>query len=306
MTLSVTDPHFGQQPMSALLPALRRALEERDEVGFSVPDPDLGLGLYAGETGPAGRHRPWAVWTDLADLLDAHLLIGRREAGKVRLTLRPRAGRLDTARDYSAGSEFARIDKLEDPVLLFTLVEALRRAAPPEGGRVLALGVGSGRELDALTLAFPGRRLEVLGLDLDTSALAAAQVRHPGFTFQQRDIGALPAELGRFDLVLALSVLQSRDVSLDGVLRTLHRSHLNPSGGLVLGFPNARYSGGEVSYGARLRNFARPDLSLLFADVAQARRYLHKHGFKVFVTGKHEVLVTAIPAGATTPAGLDL
>lgn len=295
--------------MSAVLPALRRALAEQPEVRFGVPDPDLGLGRYAGEPGPtgAGPHRPWAVWTDLADLLDAHLLIGERcPGGLVQLTLRRRSHRLDTARNYSASSEFARIDKLEDPVFLFTLVEALRRVQPPESGRVLALGVGSGRELDALALAFPGRQLEVLGLDQDASALAAAQARHPAFGFRQQDIGALPPELGHFDLVLALSVLQSRSVPLDSVLRTLHRSHLTPGGGLVLGFPNARYSGGELSYGARLRNFARPDLSLLFADVAQARRYLNKHGYKVFVTGKYEVLVTAIPAGATTPIGLEL
>lgn len=293
--------------MSALLPALRRALAAESEVSFSVPDPDLGIGQYAGEPGPAGPHRPWAVWTDLADLLDAHLMVGERQpGGQVQLTLRRRTYRLDPDRDYSAGSEFARVDKLEDPTFLFTLVEALRRVSPPDGGRVLALGVSTGRELDALALAFPERQLDVLGLDLDISALAAAQARHPAFNFRQQDIGALPQDLGRFDLVLALSVLQSRGVPLDSVLRTLHRSHLTPSGGLVLGFPNARYSGGELSYGARLRNFARPDLSLLFADVAQVRRYLNKHGYKVFVTGKYEVLVTAIPAGAITPTGLEL
>jgi hypothetical protein len=55
-----------------------------------------------------------------------------------------------------------------------------------------------------------------------------------------------------------------------------------------------------------VRNFARPDASLLMADVTDARRGLHKAGFKVFVTGQHEVLVTAIPAGVTTPRNLDL
>ncbi len=293
--------------MKLLLPALRRALLADGEVTCQVPDPDLGVGLYAGESGPVGRHRPWGVWTDLADVLDAHLLIGERQPGGQRhLTFRRRAGRLETAQDYGAESEFARVDKLEDPVFLLTLVEALRRVGPPEAGRVLALGTGSGRELDALALAFPGRRLDVLGLDLDASALAAAQARHPDFAFLQQDIGALPPELGRFDLVLALSVLQSPRVGLDAVLRSLHRSHLTSGGGLVLGFPNARYSGGELSYGARLRNFERPDLSLLMADVAQARRYLNKHGYKVFVTGKYEVLVTALPAAARTPTGLEL
>lgn len=296
--------------MTEFLPLLRRTLAEHGAVTLGVPDPALGVGLYAGEVRVNAEdefpHRPWTVWTDLADLLDAHLLVEEVRGGEARLTFRRRSGRLDTAQDYGADSEFARVNKLEDPVFLFTLVEALRRVSPPAGGRVVALGVGSGRELDALALAFPDTNFEVVGLDLDASALAVAQARHSGYTFRQQDINALPSDLGRFDLVLALSVLQSPGVSLDGVLRTIHREHLQAGGGLVLGFPNARYSGGELSYGARLRNFARPDLSLLFADVAQTRRYLQKHGYKVFVTGKYEVLVTAIPAAKHTPQGLEL
>ncbi|RTR25724.1 class I SAM-dependent methyltransferase [Deinococcus radiophilus] len=308
--LDLSHPDFGGQPLALLLPALRAALRAADEVSFIVPNPDLGLGLYAGESGPVGLHRSWAVWTDVADLLDAHLLTPRLLSGgtQVRLTLRRRSGALDTAQGYGPDSEFARADKLEDPAFLLSLVEALRRVAPPPGGRVLALGVNAGRELDALALAFPERAssLEVVGVDLDASALALAQRRQRAATFLTADVNALPAGLGRFDLVLALSVLQSPGVDLDRVLRSLHREHLTPGGGLVLGFPNARYRGGELSYGARLRNFARPDLSLLFADVAQSRRYLHKHGFKVFVTGKYEVLVTAIPAAARTPGDLEL
>jgi hypothetical protein len=40
--------------------------------------------------------------------------------------------------------------------------------------------------------------------------------------------------------------------------------------------------------------------------VTDARRGLQKGGFKVFVTGKYELLLTAIPAGLRTPGGLDL
>lgn len=211
------------------------------------------------------------------------------------------------ARGYGTGGDWARVDKLEDPVFLFTLVEALRRVNPPPGGRVLAVGVNAGQELGALELAFPDRTLGVLGVDLDDSALALGRARHPGATFRVLDVNTLPnPSLGRFDLVLALSVLQSPGVRQEDVLRALRREHLTPTGGLILGFPNARYQDGFLSHGARTRNFARPDLSLLLADVAAARRGLQKHGFKVFVTGKYEVLVTAIPAGVPTPRGLEL
>ncbi|SEI99956.1 Methyltransferase domain-containing protein [Deinococcus reticulitermitis] len=300
--------HFRDEPLSVILPALRRALAKRGEATFSVPDPDLGFGLYAGEGGGGGRHRSWQTWTDLADLLGAHLLTPERlTGGRVLVRLRRRRETPDPDAGGYGSDEWARVDKLEDPVFLFTLVEALRRVAPPPGGRVLSLGVGGGRELDALALAFPDRPFELMGLDLEGAALERARRRFPQGVFLEFDVGRLPhPELGRFDLVLALSLLQSPGVRQDALLAALYRQHLTPSGGLVLGYPNARYRDGALSYGARVRNFARPDLSLLCQDVTDARRRLHKQGYKVFVTGKYEVLVTAIPGGGTTPGNLEL
>ncbi|WP_371809989.1 class I SAM-dependent methyltransferase [Deinococcus sp. JMULE3] len=198
------------------------------------------------------------------------------------------------------------MNKLEDPIFLATFVEALRRVNPPPGGRVLALGVNAGHELDALPLAFPDRTFEVVGVDLDPAAAQAARERWPRATIFAADVNALPPDLGRFDLILALSLLQSPGVRQDVLLATLRRQHLTPGGGLILGYPNARYRDGTLSYGARMRNYARPDLSLLAADVTNARRGLQKHGFKVFVTGKYEVLLTAIPAHGATPTDLEL
>ncbi|MVN85948.1 methyltransferase domain-containing protein [Deinococcus sp. HMF7620] len=294
--------------MSVILPAVRGALRLQGEVAFTVPDPDLGLGLYAGEPTPAGCHRSWATWTDLADLLGAHLLTPE-SAGEGRVTVRLRAwGAVPDpdAAGYSPAGGWGRVNKLEDPVFLATFIEALRRVNPPPSGQVLALGVNAGHELDALALAFPGQALQVTGVDLDTEALRAAQAKFPAATFLQQDVNVLPPDLGRFDLVLALSLLQSPGVTQDVLLSALRRHHLSPSGGLILGYPNARYRDGALSYGARLRNFARPDLSLLAADVTNARRGLQKHGFKVFVTGKYEVLLTAIPAQSRTPLNLEL
>lgn len=294
--------------MSVVLPAVRRMLDEVGEAVLEVSDPDLGLGLYAGEMGRAGRHRPWQTWADLAEVLGAHLLTPERAGeGRVRVRLRRQARTPDPDAQGYGGPEWARVDKLEDPVFLFTLVEALRRVSPPAGGRVLSLGVSGGRELDALALAFSDREFELVGLDMEAAALERAKERHPAGQFRVLDVNTLPAaDLGHFDLVLCLSLLQSPGVQTDRVLAALYRHHLTPGGGLVLGFPNARYRDGALSYGARLRNFARPDLSLLCADVTDARRRLQKYGFKVFVTGKYEVLVTAIPAGARTPEGLAL
>lgn len=298
---------FTTEPMPVILPRLLEALERHGSVVFLVPNPDVGIGKFAGEVTPAGMHRPLAAWADLADLLGAHLHTPQIVSGtRVRLQL-SRFARTPAPDEHGYGPEgdWARVNKLEDPAFLLTFVEALRRVNPPPGGRVLALGVNSGRELEALNIAFPDREFSVVGVDVDEAALAAARARIPGAEFCVLDVNTLPdPALGRFDLILVLSLLQSPGVRQDVLLAALRKHHLTPVGGLILGYPNARYRDGFLSYGARMRNFARPDLSLLMADVTEARRGLQKHGFKVFVTGKYEVLVTAIPAGLKTPTQL--
>jgi len=290
---------FTHEPLSDLLGWLNTELQASGEARLSVPDPDAGhaLGLYAGETGPAGVHRPYLTWTDAADLLDAHFLTPTPAGERVELHFRRRAAlpRDRTAARYAAGSEFSRIDKLEDPHFLHDLSEALTRAKLTPGARVLSLGVNSGRELDVLEQVYPGRAFQVLGLDLDASALDLARARHPAYAFRVQDVTAPGLDgLGRFDAVLALSLLQSPGVVQEDLLRTLRTHLLAPAGTLILGFPNARYRGGELSYGARMLNFTRPDLSLLTRDVTAARRHLTRHGFTVYVTGKYEVLVTGV------------
>jgi hypothetical protein len=69
---------------------------------------------------------------------------------------------------------------------------------------------------------------------------------------------------------------------------------LGPTGALILALPNCRYRDGELVYGARMKNFSQPELSLLVSEVAFYRRYLNQHRRKVFVTGSHELLITAI------------
>lgn len=305
--MSVAIPTYTTEPMAEIFDRLRAELREQDEASLRVPDPDTGhlLGLYPGEVGPAGVHRPYLTWTDLADLLDAHLLTPLPEAPYVllRFRRRPTATPDRSARRYAAGSEFGRLDKLEDPHFLHDLREALTRAALRPGARVLSLGVNSGRELAVLDQVYRGQALEVLGLDLEPSALEQAQARFPDYRFQQRDVTAPGlADFGPFDVVLALSLLQSPGIVQEDLLRTLRGPLLAPAGTLILGFPNVRYRGGDPSYGARMLNFTRPDLSLLMRDVTHARRHLQRHGFTVYVTGKYEVLVTGVRRPSPDPA----
>jgi hypothetical protein len=216
---------------------------------------------------------------------------------------RGRAGPLSIER-YGQASSFARIAKLEDPGFVLDLADALARARLGERPRVLDLGVNTGDELTLVLRAYPDA--DITGIDHSASALATARARFPAARFVEADLGALAAlGLGAFDLVISLSTLQSPGVDDRALLRQVVQHHLTPRGAIILGLPNSRYVDGEVSYGARMKNFRQPELGLLIKDVAFYRKYLQQHDRQVFVTGKYYLLVTGVAAGAPETATPD-
>ncbi|MCA9698120.1 MAG: tetratricopeptide repeat protein, partial [Myxococcales bacterium] len=133
------------------------------------------------------------------------------------------------------------------------------------------------------------------GVASHRAALALARERFPAdnFRFLEADINALDRlELGTFDLVLSIGTLHSPGIDDRAVLRQLFKHHLEPRAGLIFGFPNCTYRDGELRYGAKMKNFRQPELSLLIKQVGFYKKYLQQHRRKVFVTGKHYLLVT--------------
>lgn len=310
-------PRFDTEPLHTILAQVRGQLARADRAELIVPHPDLGFGrdppLLPGEpfelAGRRFRHRSLRLWVDLAERLHCRLALPESVGPHhIRLAferLGPEASwhrsSAPPEQKYGSAGDFSRLDKLEEPRLLLDLLEAVERAAPPPGGRVLGLGINDGREFDLFALLDPERAatLAFTGIDRSASALARARERHPAehHRFIVLDLStpdALTTEsLGpqRFDLIMALGLLQSPSVDDRALLRTLIRDHATKDGALILGVPNSRYRGGEPIYGARTRNYASPESSLLFKDVAFYRKYLQQHRYRVFVTGKWEVVV---------------
>jgi SAM-dependent methyltransferase len=166
------------------------------------------------------------------------------------------------------------------------------------GARLLDLGVTTGDELALLMALAPAlREATLVCIDHSASAIALARerfVRSPHVQLHVADLATLGAlALGRFDLVISIGTLQSPGIDDREVIRQIVQHHLAPGGAVIVGFPNCRYIDGEVEYGARMKNFTQPELGLLVKDVAFYRKYLQQHHRKVYVTGKHYVLVTA-------------
>lgn len=298
-----------------IIESIQRQLADGVEVvTLRVLDPDYGRGRYAGELiehdGSEHVHRPWRVWVELADRLGLRMCTPKSiEPPLCELRferLEPATQTVSDPREkYGTSSEFARIRKAEEPSFLLDFADALARVSPDPDARILSLGVNTGDELALLLELRPELREQAsfVGVDHSESAIARARERFaaPRHHFLEAELGTL-ASLGlldacepdRFDLVLALDVLQSPGVDSDALLRHVVQALLAPTGALILGLPNCRYRDGELIHGARTKNLSQPELGLLVRDAAFYRRYLQQHRRKVFVTGTHELLITAV------------
>jgi SAM-dependent methyltransferase len=308
---------FADTSLVDIIAAIRGALSRGEvSVSITVADPDVGRGHYAGARievgGVPAIHRPLRVWVDLADRLGLRLATPRADGeGWMRLRFEPlpadaaeEVPRLTPER-YGAASSFARVSKLDDPSFVLDMEDALARTSLPPRPRILDLGGNTGDELALLLALSPALRSGTLvGVDHSASATAVARARFADLdaTFHEADLHILPQlDVGRFDLVVSIGVLHSPGVDDRALLRHIVQERLTERGSVIFGYPNCRYRGGEVSYGARMKNFAQPELSLVLKDVAFCRRYLQQHRRKVYVTGKHYVLVTGVPLDAPNP-----
>ncbi len=109
----------------------------------------------------------------------------------------------------------------------------VKRAAPPDAGRILDVGCGTGVLLPALLETCP--RAEITELDLAEEMLKAnaSKERGPRILWVCADGLRLPFRAASFDLVLCFGVLPHFE-DLTGALRELTRM-LQPGGMLAVG-----------------------------------------------------------------------
>jgi len=301
---------FTSEPLLHIANVIREALQE-GVVEFEVVSPNVSADLYAGEpldsNGVSVRYRSFHTWMELAEGLSA--ILERTEPlgdGFVRLrmrSLRPQenwhemASSSGDTEKYGTESAFARTSKLEMPSFFLPFLEGLDFINLPKSARILSLGVNQGEEL-ALIQRFCDERgesaVELVGIDHSASAIQAARSQNDGasFRFHVADIQELDdLDLGRFDLVVSINTLHSPALDGHEVFQRVVQQYLTPNGGVMVGVPNSRHIDHQLMYGARMKNFSTPDLSVLWKEVGFYRRYLHQHGFQVRLLGKHTVLV---------------
>ena len=302
---------FESHTLVSILEHLRKWREQArpgDLFSFTAPNPDLLGNDYSGKNatfaeGPV-KIRSLRTWIDLAELCHTRMLMPSANGDWANfhfMALDPRKGpHYDTQQGqekYGASSAFAHIDKREDPWFVATFMDALQDVRLKPEDHVMDLGCNRG---DAFALiekilgAEPFSKLELTGIDYAPSALEQARTRFPDAHFMEADIRNYASwELNRCDLLLCLGTLQSPELRGKEIFHDLFKKLVAPTGAIVLGFPNVRYMDGELSYGARMKNYTQPEKSLLIKDLFHYRRYLQKRGYRVRLHGKYDIFLIA-------------
>ena len=203
----------------------------------------------------------------------------------------------DVEEKYGAKSTFATIDKNNQPTFLVHYLKALENVKIDTRIRVLNLGVNSGEEFEVLKKYSKNfENLELVGIDYCSSAIEEAKKNFDdkNVSFLVGDINDLePLNLGTFDLIISIGTLQSTNLDFNKVFMNIVQNYLKPDGAMILGFPNCRWIDGEMIYGGMVKNYNFSELSLLFKDVNYCKKYLQQKKFRVTITGKDYIFMTA-------------
>ena len=303
---------FYTQSMQDIITALQEKLATEETISFLVLNPDHGEG-YAGTTieiaSVSYTYRSLKSWMDLAELLKCKMLLPKEsQYPLVELRFKKLEAassfHLDTLSNkkekYGVTSKFFTIHKMEEPAFIYYYQQALKNVTLEKRTRILDLGVNRGDEFEVIKKNLNIHqydKMELVGIDHSATAIEYAQGRFPeeNVSFHAFDINKLDdLDLGTFELLISIGTLQSPEINFKPFFMKMVQEYLNKKdAALILGFPNSRWIGGEMVYGAKAPNYAMSEMSLLFNDVIFCKKYLQQKKYRVTITGKHYLFLTA-------------
>jgi len=284
--------------MLAISEYLQQELQTKDQISIVCKNPDYSKDAFG-----------YKAWVDLAQLLYCKLLTPKILSNnlieitfkKLNLDNSFHSAKIEEKSEkYGVDSIFFTINKLNEPSFLFAYKRALEFVDVKSRKNILNLGINKGDEyklIQNLLSKEELNRLNFYGVDYSKSAIeyAKSSLDIANLNLFTSDINALKElNLPKMDLIISIGTLQSPGINYKPLLMQLVQEHLNSSSALILGFPNSRWIDGEMIYGAKVKNYSFSELSLLFNDVIFAKKYLQQKKFKVTITGKEYIFITAI------------
>ena len=205
---------------------------------------------------------------------------------------------------YGTGSEFFSIDKTAQFSFLYHYQQALKFVNIADKKRVLNLGINKGDEFEVIKDLLGMNEFkdkEFVGVDYSNSAIEYAKKNISHVKFICHDINNLnELDLGRFDLIVSIGTLQSSSLSFNATFMKIYQNYLQKGGAVILGFPNCRWVDGEMIYGAKAPNYPFAEMSLVLKDIHFCKKYLQQKGYRVVITGKDYLFLSARKIGSTT------
>ena len=304
---------FTNQPMLEIIDTMKKSLQNLDEkkiLEFSILNPDIVTSTYSGNILKIKNisyiYRGYKSWLDLAQSLHCkmltpiiqseHIIIMRFE--KLYKDNSFHSKIVDKEEKYGIHSIFSKIYKNEESSFIFHYQKALENVNINKRVRILNLGVNNGDEFEVIQkYATNFKNLELVGIDYCSSAIQSAKKRFQEFkniSFYTHDINDLNSlELDRFDLIITIGTLQSSNLEFNKLLLSIVQNQLKKDGAIILGFPNCRWIDGEMIYGAKVKNYSFSEMGLLYKDVIFSKKYLQQKKYRVTITGKDYIFLTA-------------
>jgi len=299
---------FTMQSMQEIIPLLQQVLQKQDTITFKVINPDL-VNDYAGNLVIFEKksyiYRGLKVWSDLSEILHCKMLLPKMaQYPLVTLSYKKLSNAsfhhdIKDTEKYGTNSHFSRIYKMEEPAFLYYYNQALQNVKISKRIDILNLGINRGDEFKVIKKSLENevyKKLHLVGIDHSKSAINQAKeiFTDTNTTFYAHDINKLDdLKLGRFDLLISIGTLQSPSIDFKPFFMNLIQNYMKKNSAIILGFPNSRWIGGEMLYGAKAPNYTMSEMSLLFNDVIFCKKYLQQKKYRVTLTGKHYIFLTA-------------
>ncbi len=301
---------FTNHSMYEIYELLKKELAKIDEVSFEVLNPDLYRHKYSGFKVLLEDieyiHRSYRSWLALANRLSCRVLTPLKIGDNlVRFTFE----KLDVddsfhtikahkEEKYGESSIFFDINKNEEPEIMISYLEALKNVNISKRLKILNLGINSGEEFELIKkISTNFSSQELVGIDYCQSAIKYAKKRFKdkeNIELYCHDINDLESlDLGRFDLIISIGTLQSTNLEFNKTFMSIIQNYLKKDGAMILGFPNCRWHDGDILYGAVAKNYNFSEMSLLFKDAIFCKKYLQQKKFRVTLTGKNYIFLTA-------------
>ena len=204
-----------------------------------------------------------------------------------------------TNEKYGIKSEFFTIDKNSQFSFLYHYKKALEFIDIYSKKSILNIGVNKGDEFVVIKNMLSDNiflEKKLAGIDYSKSAIEYAKSHLPysNIRFLSEDINNIDElDLGKFDLIVSIGTLQSVNIDFKVTFMNLVQNYLEKDGAMILGFPNCRWIDNQMVYGAVVPHYNFSEMSTVIKDIYFCKKYLQQKKFRVTITGKDYIFLTA-------------